>query len=97
MQDLELCLQFWVPLVLGVGLGLRGLEFRVSGIGSYPKPESTLELRVYGSFPKQGELQYRPQNVLIGTPKMVPLVLGNPHIDFDEAFQRSGLTSWELP
>ena len=31
---------------------LRGLEFRVSGIGSYPKPESTLELRLYGSFPK---------------------------------------------
>ena len=35
----------------------------------------------YGSFPKKGEPQHRPQYTIIlimATPKMVPLILGNP-------------------
>ena len=34
-------------------------------------------------FPKIGGPQYRPQNTIVlnmGTPKKVPLILGNPHI-----------------
>ena len=35
------------------------------------------------SFPKKRKPQYRPQNtivLIIGTPKMVPIILGNPHM-----------------
>ena len=35
--------------------------------------------------PKQGEPQCRPQNttvLIMGTPKMVPLIMGNPQIKF---------------
>ena len=35
---------------------------------------------------QNGEPQYRPQNVIIrimGTPKKVPLILRNPHIDLN--------------
>ena len=49
-------------------------------IGSYLKQASKSR---HGSFPRIGGPQYRPQHtivLIIGTPKIVPLILGNPHI-----------------
>ena len=40
-------------------------------------------LGLYDSFPKIRGPQYRPQHtivLIIGTPKTVPLMLGNPHV-----------------
>ena len=41
-------------------------------------------------FPKIRGPQYRPQNIIvliIGTPKRVPLILGNPHLGFKGSAQ----------
>ena len=68
-------------------VGFRGfgrLGLRVYGMESDGKGilEHGLQTgRLCGSFPKIGEPQYRPQNtivLIIGTPKRVPLILGNP-------------------
>ena len=45
--------------------------------------ETTLELQRMWEFPKIGGPQYRLQSIMIliiGTLKMVPLILGNPHV-----------------
>ena len=44
-------------------------------------PEFGLRNKIW-SFPKIGEPQDRPQNAIVlimGTPKKVPIILGNPH------------------
>ena len=45
---------------------------------------------VFGSFPKQGDPQYRPQNIIIRTPKTVPPMLGNPHLELRALKQKLG-------
>ena len=39
---------------------------------------------LFGTFPKIGEPQFRPQNTIVlitGTPKKASLILGNPHLE----------------
>ena len=54
----------------------------------------TAGITLFGNFPNLGGPQYRPQNTIIlivGTPKMVPLILGNPHLGSSaEALALSG-------
>ena len=42
-----------------------------------------VEFHGFGTVPKLGEPQYRPQYIIVlimGAPKKVPLILGNPHL-----------------
>ena len=63
------------PLPVG---GLIGLGFNETP----PPPDQANKSPTIWYFPKIREPQYRPQNTIvlnIGTPKKVPLILGNPH------------------
>ena len=64
----------------GALLLYRALRNIISGEGVYGRLlKSTCRY-----FPKMGEPQYRTQNTLVlimGTPKKVSLILGNPHVD----------------
>ena len=65
------------------GFRVAGLVFWVWGLG-FRVRSTGFEVQDFVVSQNRGP-QYRPQNtivLIIGTPKMVPLILGNPHLGF---------------